>query len=414
MTFHHLLVRLFCMVSLVILAAGIWLVADWAARAGSGAAAPGELLAWGGGLLAWSFLGGLAARFALGRGGDLHGAYAPGPGRLIEAGGGRRLWVESWGDEHAPAIVLTHDLGLDGSVWREARRSLPRRYRVIAWDLAGHGRSPAPKDGDMGLERLALDLEAVLQLAHGPAILAGHGHGALVVQALLRARPEATLPKVAGVVLQNGAAAAPAGASFLGPLLEALERPVLRPLLKLEMALSPLVRLMWRQAALSGWMQAAQRISGFGGRPCRPLLAHASRLQARAAPRTQGAAILAAMDFDRDGANRQALAGLRLEALVFCGGRDLAVRPQASAELASLLHAEENRAGFAGHFGPIECPSWYDHALTAFADKVFTQGAVWADRAAAARDAPAPAPRPSPEGRSWARPTGVRPGLQRM
>lgn len=414
MTFLQLLVRLFTLVSLAILAAGIWLVADYGVRAAGGGPAPAELLGWGLGLLAWSFLGGAVARFALGRPGDLHGAYEPGPGRLIEAPDGARLWVESHGDPHAPALILTHDRGLDSTVWREAKRELSRRHRVIVWDLPGCGRSAPAPDGAVSLERMAGELEAVLAMANGPALLVGHGLGAMVVQSFCRLRPEAMGTKVAGIVLENAAATAPAGASFLGGLLRALERPVLRPLLRLQIALAPLAALAGRQAALSGWMQAAQRIGGFGPAPCRTLLDHACRLAWRQSPAAAARQSLAMMDFDRGGENRQAMAALRTPALVFAGGRDLVARPRAASELAGLLRAHENRVSFAGHHGPIECPSWYDHALKGFADHVFTRGAVWADRAPAPGPAAAAAAARRPEPRSWAPATGVRPGLQPM
>ena len=41
------------------------------------------------------------------------------------------------------------------------------RFRLIAWDLPGLGRSVQPADGDYRLEKLARDLEAVLGLAGG-------------------------------------------------------------------------------------------------------------------------------------------------------------------------------------------------------------------------------------------------------
>ncbi len=45
------------------------------------------------------------------------------------------------GPEAAPAVVLIHGLGLHRGIWAHYRPALSRRYRVIAYDLLGHGGS---------------------------------------------------------------------------------------------------------------------------------------------------------------------------------------------------------------------------------------------------------------------------------
>lgn len=53
---------------------------------------------------------------------------------------------KSDGDASAPAIVLGHSLGSDWQVWDEVARELRDEWRVIRWDLPGHGRSAIPSD----------------------------------------------------------------------------------------------------------------------------------------------------------------------------------------------------------------------------------------------------------------------------
>jgi (E)-2-((N-methylformamido)methylene)succinate hydrolase len=45
------------------------------------------------------------------------------------------------GPEGAPVVVLIHGLGLNRQVWRWHQPSLAARYRVLNYDLAGHGES---------------------------------------------------------------------------------------------------------------------------------------------------------------------------------------------------------------------------------------------------------------------------------
>lgn len=50
------------------------------------------------------------------------------------------------GPEEAPLLVLGPSLGTSAILWENAMPALVERYRVIAWDLPGHGASPAATD----------------------------------------------------------------------------------------------------------------------------------------------------------------------------------------------------------------------------------------------------------------------------
>jgi pimeloyl-ACP methyl ester carboxylesterase len=51
-----------------------------------------------------------------------------------------------------PNLVLLHGLGASSFSWRHNRVPLAKYFRVITPDLPGHGRSPAPLDGDYRIE----------------------------------------------------------------------------------------------------------------------------------------------------------------------------------------------------------------------------------------------------------------------
>jgi pimeloyl-ACP methyl ester carboxylesterase len=57
--------------------------------------------------------------------------------RMVDTGGAR-LACRVAGDDAAPALVLLHALGEDGSTWAGTARRLPGRYQVYAPDLRGH------------------------------------------------------------------------------------------------------------------------------------------------------------------------------------------------------------------------------------------------------------------------------------
>ena len=45
-----------------------------------------------------------------------------------------------------PAILLTHGFGASARMWRGQAEALRDRYRVISWDMRGHGESASPED----------------------------------------------------------------------------------------------------------------------------------------------------------------------------------------------------------------------------------------------------------------------------
>jgi 3-oxoadipate enol-lactonase len=90
--------------------------------------------------------------------------------RYEVAGNGERL------------VVLTHGLGGDLEYWTPHVEALSRHYRVLTWDLRGHGESATPPGPyDVGL--FARDLAALLDHAGArEAHVVGHSGGGVVSQ----------------------------------------------------------------------------------------------------------------------------------------------------------------------------------------------------------------------------------------
>lgn len=91
----------------------------------------------------------------------------------------------------APCLVLIHGWSCDSSDWVWQIPALSPRFRVIAVDLRGHGRSVAT-DGDYAPSDFAADIRELLHaLRVGPVILAGHSMGAVVAMVLGSSMPHA-------------------------------------------------------------------------------------------------------------------------------------------------------------------------------------------------------------------------------
>ncbi len=99
---------------------------------------------------------------------------------------GTRLHAEVFGDGER-TIVLAHGWTEMLSFWTYQIRALrDRGFRVVAYDLRGHGDSDPAADGDYAVTRFGEDLEAVLAAAVPDgerAIVAGHSLGAMSIAA---------------------------------------------------------------------------------------------------------------------------------------------------------------------------------------------------------------------------------------
>lgn len=97
-----------------------------------------------------------------------------------------------------PPIVLLHGVTLRSEDWENIFPRLATRYRVIAYDARGHGKSG--RATGYALEDLVADLMRLLkEIAKAPAILIGHSIGGAT--ALVAAAREPSL--VRGLVLED-------------------------------------------------------------------------------------------------------------------------------------------------------------------------------------------------------------------
>jgi len=113
----------------------------------------------------------------------------------------RVLAYSECGAVDAPAVLLAHPLGMSRSVWENICGSLAAEFRLVAWDLPGHGAS-APAPAALSVEDLAAD---ALALADALGVdrfhFVGTSIGGVLGQQLLLTAPA----RLGAVVLTNTA-----------------------------------------------------------------------------------------------------------------------------------------------------------------------------------------------------------------
>jgi lipase len=101
-----------------------------------------------------------------------------------------RLHLHEWGDPQAPAVVCVHGVSAHGKRFRRlAEERLAARYRVLAPDLRGHGRSGW--DPPWNIRTHAEDLlETMAAAAVESAAWVGHSFGGRLIVELCACAPE--------------------------------------------------------------------------------------------------------------------------------------------------------------------------------------------------------------------------------
>ncbi len=103
---------------------------------------------------------------------------------------GVRLYYEDHGE--GPAILLSHGYGATSQMWQDQVAVFKNKYRIIVWDLRGHGESDYPDDPALySKQHTVADIAALLDECElERAVIGGHSLGGYSSLAFNRVHPE--------------------------------------------------------------------------------------------------------------------------------------------------------------------------------------------------------------------------------
>jgi non-heme chloroperoxidase len=269
----------------------------------------------------------------------------------VQGGSGLRLHVREWGPADRPPILFIHGISQSHLCWAKQYHSgLAEEFRLVAYDLRGHGMSEAPLEPEHYTDATlwADDVAAIIeQLGLDRPVLVGWSYGGFIICDYLRAHGQDRIAAIdfAGAVVTLGPAAFGTliGPGFLDhfPDVTADDLPT---------------NILGMRALVKGWPATP-----YPAEEVETLLCSAMAVPARIR------ANLAAREIDGD----DVLRALRVPLLVSHGRADTVVLPaMAEQVLASCPVAEPSWYDGVGHTPFLEQPDRFNRELAALTRRV--------------------------------------------
>ena len=124
----------------------------------------------------------------------------------VQGGGGLRLHVREWGKADGPPILFIHGWSQNHLCWaKQYDSALADEFRLVAYDLRGHGMSEAPlepehyTDGKLWADDVAAIID---QLRLDRPVLVGWSYGAFIICDYVRAHGQ---DRIAAINFVGGA-----------------------------------------------------------------------------------------------------------------------------------------------------------------------------------------------------------------
>ena len=281
--------------------------------------------------------------------------------QFASADGGQLHAVEH-GRLDAKPIVLLHGVNLAAALYNHALVDLGDRFRVIALDWRGHGRSRPGRDG-YGVGQLGSDVATLLEhFDLTDAVVLGHSMGGMGLGRFAVDHPGVRSSRVSGLVFCDTAAF---DVGHLPRILRSLQ--------------TQLASLGARHPELIGRVQQAPRGDlayaanryVFGKNPD-PLAVEQHRLMVDAmSPLAMSSSLLPLLSHDL----RSSLPSVTTPSLVMVGSDDPLTPPSQAEDLLRLLpNARLHTFPDVGHVPMLECRDEFARVLSSFAGEVQATG----------------------------------------
>ncbi|MDI6874582.1 alpha/beta fold hydrolase [Candidatus Solincola sp.] len=286
----------------------------------------------------------------------------------IRSADGTPLYVEAIGE--GPTVFLIHGLACNHTIWRYQRAYLKDRYRVVSLDLRGHGRSGTPASRDQSTERLAEDLQAVIEHFDPPEfVVCGHSMGGFTTLKWHERFADGYRGRLKGLVLVDSSGVDVVEGIILGGLVKSLYPVPLSTLLDLMAVDLPPAQRAWELYGRTAPAYLFARFTAFGKRPPAPEVEFQRELIFSTPLPNFVRAMKACLDYHVE---PESLSRIEVPVLILVGSLDRLTSRRVNERTSmmipgSRLRVYEDR----GHDTMLECPEEVNRELGSFLEECF-------------------------------------------
>ena len=284
---------------------------------------------------------------------------------------GTALYAEEIGA--GPTVVLAHGFCLNHTCWQSVVRELSEGFRLVLFDMRGHGLSAMPETEDWSWDALARDMAAVIDACSPsePVVVVGHSMGGMAALAYLRLFGDSRLRALALVdtcARDVIGGMVPAAATLATPALRLLEQAASAAAARNPDGFDRVRR------ARRDLVSVLVRLMGFGASAPREQVQVMERMLSAVPAEVLVPIVVTLRGFDESGA----LDEIDVPTLVVVGSRDRLTPPAAAKRMATEIHhATLKTIRGCGHMPMLERPEEFNAILRAF---LANPGAVYAGK----------------------------------
>jgi pimeloyl-ACP methyl ester carboxylesterase len=268
------------------------------------------------------------------KGADEPELFKGGRAEQLQRPDGSSINIEFYGNPNGQPILFVHGLNANIRNWYYQLKYFEKDYRLVMMDLPGMGRSTRPVNKDFSMEKLAGDINAVI--AHTGIrnpILWGHSMGGMAILTLLaKCRAQLQTP-VKGIILQHTTYTNPVKTMIFSKVMTVLQKPVLEPICRLLVVLSPIVWVFRWLTYLNGNAHIMTRLLTFAGTQTPKQLEFTTLLSTMTPPAVMARGCLGMFRYD---VSRE-LKDIKEPALIIAANRDRLTRPFASTHMKAAM-----------------------------------------------------------------------------
>lgn len=259
--------------------------------------------------------------------------------------------VEHGGIKGKQTIVFIHGWNSNSMQWYYQKKKFEKDYHLVLMDHAGLGKSKRPNNGDYRLEKLAADLNAVIESSGAKdPVLWGHSMGGFTILTYCKVYPQ-KLSAIKGFILEHTTYTNPTKTSILSGLLTVIQNPILKPLCWLMVALSPLLWISRWMSYINGNSLIMTRFMTFAGTQTGKQLDFTALLSTMAPPAITGRGVLGMLNYDAT----PILSDITVPTLIIGAVSDRLTKLEASVTMhKSIPGSQLITLAPAGHMGFVE------------------------------------------------------------